>query len=147
MKMKWCGIIVILLVFYSTTALAQRMSVSSSVANIRSGPDTGKYDILWKAEKYYPIDVIKKKEGWFYFKDFEGDKGWIHKSLVSNTPSVITRREKCNIRSKPSTKSGAEVLFTVEAGVPFKVLETKDGWIKIQHADGDKGWVHKSLVW
>jgi SH3-like domain-containing protein len=31
--------------------------------------------------------------------------------------------------------------------VPFKVLEQKGNWFHIMHADGDKGWIHDSLVW
>lgn len=144
---RWLILIIFPVIFYCTGALAARMSVASSVANIRSGPNTKGYDILWKAEKYYPIRVIEKKGSWYYFKDFEGDKGWIHSSLVSDTPSVITNREKCNVRSIPDTGEGADILFTVEKGVPFKILEKKKDWIKVEHADGDQGWIHRSLVW
>jgi len=35
----------------------------------------------------------------------------------------------------------------VDSGVPFKVLTRKGNWIQVRHADGDKGWIHKSLVW
>ena len=147
MKKKRWLILVIPLFFYCASAFAERMSVSASVANIRSGPGTNGYDILWKAEKYYPINIIKKEGAWFYFNDFEGDKGWIHKSLVSNVSTVITKRNKCNIRLKPSTKDGADILFTVEEGVPFLVLDKRGNWVNIEHADGDKGWIHQSLVW
>jgi len=27
------------------------------------------------------------------------------------------------------------------------VLTRKGNWIQVRHADGDKGWIHKSLVW
>ncbi|MBF0572984.1 MAG: SH3 domain-containing protein, partial [Desulfamplus sp.] len=30
---------------------------------------------------------------------------------------------------------------------PFKVLENKDEWVKVQHADGETGWIFKSLLW
>ncbi|MCK5193429.1 MAG: SH3 domain-containing protein, partial [Desulfobulbaceae bacterium] len=71
--------------------------------------------------------------------------GWVHKSLISKISSVITDRENCNIRSGPG--AGYKILFTVESGIPFKVIKRKGKWIHIQHADGDKGWIHKSLVW
>ncbi len=132
---------------FCQSAFAERMSISASTANIRSGPDNKGYDILWKAEKYYPIEVLEKKGDWYFFKDFEGDKGWIHKSLVSQTPSVITKADKCNVRSEPGSGSAVEILFTLEKGVPFKVIEKKGDWIWVEHADGDKGWIHQSLVW
>lgn len=125
-------------------AFAQRLSVSTPIGNVRSGPGT-KFDILWKTEKYYPIFVLKRSGSWRYFRDFEGDKGWIHKSIVDKTPSVIVKKEKCNVRAGAGTKF--KVLFTVEKGIPFKIIKRKGNWINVCHADGDAGWIHNSLVW
>ncbi|MCD4787602.1 MAG: SH3 domain-containing protein [Desulfobacterales bacterium] len=135
---------IVLLIVFSSIAIAERLTATSSIVNIRSGPGT-KYDILWKVGKYHPILVLKKSGSWYRFRDFEGDKGWIHKSLVRNIPSVITNKENCNVRSGPGTKY--KILFATEKGVPFKTLKRKGNWIHVQHADGDKGWIHKSLVW
>jgi SH3-like domain-containing protein len=123
---------------------SERLTVSVSDANIRSGP--GKtYDIIWKVNKYYPIKVIKKVGSWIQFVDFEGDEGWIYSSIVRKIPAVITIKENCNIRSGPGTKYS--VAFQAEKGVAFKILKRKGGWIYVQHADGDKGWIYKTLVW
>lgn len=136
--------IFILLLFISSTALAERMTVNVPMANVRSGPGN-EHSVLWKLEKYHPVDVLKKQGAWDYFQDFEGDKGWIHQSLLSDEPSVIVVKDRCNIREKPNTES--PVVFTVEKGVPFKVIKTEGDWLNIVHADGDKGWIYKSLVW
>ena len=138
------SISIVLVIIFSSTVFAERLSVASSLANIRSGPGT-KYDVLWQVAKYHPILVLKKTGNWYHFRDFEGDKGWLHKSLVRNIPSVITNKEKSNVRSGPGTKF--KILFATEKGVPFKILKRKGNWIHVQHADGDKGWIHKSLVW
>lgn len=126
------------------TAAAERMTVDVSTANIRSGPGTN-YDVLWQVERYHPIEVIRKSGNWYYFRDFEGDKGWVYDDLVKKVSSVIVIKDKCNVRSGPGTDN--DIVFTVERGVPFRVLERKGNWIHIQHADGDKGWIHKMLVW
>ena len=126
------------------TASAERLAVSAPVANIRSGPGT-KHNVLWKVEKYFPLRIIEKSGEWYHFEDFEGDKGWVHKSLVRKISAVITKNDACNIRSGPGTSN--KIIFTVEKGIPFKVLKRKGSWIQIEHADGDKGWIHKSLVW
>jgi len=126
-----------LIVIMAGTAMAERLTIVAPVANIRSGPATNS-DILWKVEKYYPIFVIKKSGSWYQFRDFEKDTGWVHKSLVGKLKAVITN-------SKPSTKE--KILFTVEKGIPFKVLKSKGHWLNIEHADGDRGWIHDSLVW
>ena len=136
--------ILLLILGFSATALAERLAVSAPVANIRSGPGT-RHNVLWKVEKFFPLLVIDKSGEWYQFKDFEGDRGWVHRSLVDKTPSVITKNDKCNIRSGPGTNHN--ILFTVEKGIPFKVIKRKGSWIHIEHSDGDKGWIHKSLVW
>jgi SH3-like domain-containing protein len=145
MKNRIVTLLTVGLVLMGTTAvLAERMTVKVPVANVRSSPNT-KSDILWNIEQFHPLDIIKSSGSWYQFKDFEGDQGWVHKSLLDKTPAVITIRDKCNVRSGPGTK--AEIFFTVDKGIPFKVLTRKGQWIQIQHSDGDKGWIHKSLVW
>ena len=139
--------LIITILFIGSANLAhagERLTVAVPKANIRSGPGTH-YDIIWQVYKYYPIRVIKKTGSWYRFVDFEGDKGWIYRSLVRKISSVITTKEKCNIRSGPSTKY--RVVFTTEKGVAFKVIERRGSWIHVRHADGDEGWIYKSLVW
>jgi SH3-like domain-containing protein len=137
-------IILLLIIMFAGTANAERLAVSAPVANIRSGPGT-RHNVLWKVERYFPLLVIEKSGAWYHFQDFEGDKGWVHESLVAKIPAVITRNDACNIRSGPGTSHN--ILFSVEKGIPFKVLKREGSWIHIEHADGDKGWIHKSLVW
>lgn len=134
-----------LIINLSNVAFAsERLTVSVSEANIRSGPGTN-YDIIWKVGKYYPIKVIKRTGAWYLFVDFEGDEGWIENTLVRKIPAVITIKEDVNIRSGPGTKFS--VSFKAEKGVAFQVLKRKGNWIHVQHADGDRGWIYKSLVW
>ena len=137
-------IIFIVLVIPGYVLGEERLSVLKKVANIRSGPGT-QYKVLWKVEKYYPIIILKKKKNWYNFKDFESDKGWIHKSLLSKISSVITIKNKSNVRSGPGKEY--PVVFTVENGVPFKKFAQKDNWIKVQHVDGDIGWIYEPLIW
>ena len=136
--------IIVLIAVLSGTAMAERMTIIAPVANIRSEPDP-KSDILWKVEQYYPIFVTKISGPWYQFRDFEKDSGWVHKSLVGKLKAVITKKDLCNIRSKPGTKE--KILFTDEKGIPFKVLKSQGRWLNVEHADGDKGWIHDSLVW
>jgi SH3-like domain-containing protein len=143
--MRWLAFLLSFIwVFYGSVALAQRLAIKSNVANIRSGPGK-QYDILWQVEKYHPILIIDKNGKWYRFRDFEGDEGWIHVSLVGEIPAVITKSEKNNVRSGPGP--GYKIKFTVEKGIPFRVLQRKNKWVYVRHADGDKGWIHTSLLW
>jgi len=125
-------------------AKAERLSVKADIANIRSGPDTNDA-VIWQVEKYHPLKVVQKQGSWYLFEDFEGDRGWIHNSLLADVNTVIVKNDTCNVRSGPGTDS--DIRFTVDKGVPFKVLEEKEDWLHVVHADGDQGWIHRSLVW
>ncbi|OGR51313.1 MAG: hypothetical protein A3J80_01965 [Desulfobacula sp. RIFOXYB2_FULL_45_6] len=122
----------------------ERLSVVAGIANMRSGPGTDE-TVLWQVEQYHPFLVIEKKGNWYKVKDYENDVAWLHDSLLGKIDTLITKKDKSNVRSKPDVKSN--VVFTVDKGVPFKVIERKGNWIKIQHTDGDIGWIHNSLVW
>ncbi|MEJ2728445.1 MAG: SH3 domain-containing protein [Deltaproteobacteria bacterium] len=136
--------IFLLIMLLAGAASAERLAVSAPVANIRSGPGTN-HEVIWKVQKNFPIRIIEKSGEWYHFEDFEGDRGWVHQSLVAKISTVITNNDACNIRSGPGTDNA--ILLTVEKGIPFKVLNHEGSWIHIKHADGDEGWIHKSLVW
>lgn len=134
----------VLILSVGTAVAGERMTVKVDKANVRSEP-SAKSQLLWQIERYHPIYVIEKKGAWYRFKDFEGDQGWVHNTLLDKTPAVIVRVKRCNVRKEPSTKS--DVAFTVDRGIPFKVLEKKGDWFHVRHADGDEGWIFKSLLW
>jgi SH3-like domain-containing protein len=138
------GALLLALVAAAPAAAADRVSVEVPVANVRSGPGTGN-QVLWKVEKFHPLEVIQRSGKWIEFRDYEGDRAWIYTPLVSETDAVIVRRDNCNVRSGPGTDN--PVQFVAERGVPFRVLERNGNWIHIRHADGDEGWIHQSLVW
>lgn len=134
-----------LLVFVGANiVMAERLSVNADIANIRSGPDTDDA-VIWQVERYHPLKVVKKQGSWCLFVDFEGDRGWIYSALLAETKTIIVKNDKCNVRSGPGTDN--DIRFTVDRGVPFKVLEEKGEWLHVVHADGDQGWIHRSLVW
>lgn len=138
------GMLFMATLFCQVAWAGERLCITSKIANVRSGPGTNQ-ETLWQIETFYPIIVIEKKGNWYNFKDFEGDMGWVHNSLVGKVPSVITVKDSCNVRSGPGPKDA--VVFTVEKGVPFKVLRKKGNWLQVEHGDGDRGWIYKTLVW
>jgi SH3-like domain-containing protein len=133
-------------VILSGLVWSKRLAVDVSMANIRSGPTTEE-PVLWKVEQYTPIETLDTDETgeWYYFEDFEGNKAWIHKSILKDMDTVITRKDTVNVRSGPGTEY--DVLFQAAKRVPFKVLERKENWLHIQHADGETGWIYEELVW
>jgi len=135
---------VLCLLVLTGEATARRLAVSVKRANIRSGPGTN-HDIVWSVGMYYPFDVLKKSGRWYKIRDFEGVVGWMHGSLLRQIPAVIAKVLLANVREKPGTRF--RILLQAEKGVCFKRLGQKGKWLKVQHADGEVGWIHKSLVW
>jgi SH3-like domain-containing protein len=146
--MRWSALAAVLLIlailFSAAPARAERLAVTAGLANIRGGPGT-EFPILWQVEQYFPIETIRRSGPWIFFQDFEGDRGWIHQSLVGNIQAVITRAPTSNVRSGPGTDN--DIRLQVEAGVPFRVLKRQGAWLQVEHADGEKGWIHESLIW
>ena len=119
------------------------VSVENDNLNVRRGPGTN-YSVVMKVAKNYPFRIVDRSEEWLLVADFDGDRGWVSQKLVSLSPYVITRLDKCNVRQGPSTES--KIAFTAERGVLFKVQEEKDGWLRIKHSDGDEGWISAKIV-
>ncbi|MDY6839457.1 MAG: SH3 domain-containing protein [Thermodesulfobacteriota bacterium] len=136
--------VVLAIVLWTGQASAKRLAVNVGKANVRSGPGTN-HDIMWSVGKYYPLDVLKKSGSWYKVRDFEDDEGWIHRSLVEKIPAVTVKAPLVNVREGPGTTF--RVLLQAEKGVSFKRLDRKGTWFKVQHQDGEVGWIHQSLVW
>ncbi len=127
-----------------SVASAEILSVKTQSANFREQP-SDKGSIVYSADKFYPVEVIERKNGWALVRDFEGDKAWVVEHALAKQTTVVISTDHANIREKASTDS--EVLFKVEHGEVFKVQEHKDHWIKVVDAHGDGGWVRADMTW
>lgn len=144
LKRYFIPFLILISVFAFNVAEAKMLTTTDSNANIRSGPGTN-HEILWQAGKYCPLKILKKQGNWYYFKDFEQDRGWIHKSLVAYIPSLVVKIDEANVRSGPGKKY--PLVFKAMKGVSFKVLKTTGNWVRVKHEDGDTGWLYRSLLW
>jgi SH3-like domain-containing protein len=143
--MKKTFLLIVLSIFFlAGEASAKRIAVSVDKANIRSGPGTN-YGVIWSAGKYYPFNVIKQSGEWLKVRDFEDDEGWIFHKNVESLPAVIIKVPLANVREGPGETG--RLLFQAEKGVSLKRLGTKGKWLKVEHSDGEVGWIHESLVW
>lgn len=144
MKKILLSLSIFFLLSYCGSVFAKTLSVCVNRANVRTGPGK-QYEVIWEVGKYYPVKIIKKSGKWYKIRDFEDDEGWIYGDLLKNIPSVIVKKNEINVRKGPGTEY--KILFKAEKGVSFKLLKKKGMWLKVQHADGDIGWLYKPLVW
>ena len=119
--------------------------VDHTKVNVRRGPGT-EYARIMNYGKYFPMYVLDvARNGWLKVMDFDGDRGWVHPNLIKHEPHyVITKLDECNIRQGVGT--GQEIAFTATRGVIFQVLDEKEGWLRVRHADGDEGWLSAKIV-
>lgn len=148
-RLRRVRLLILVSVLLATPVLAQSeafVRVKVEIANVREGPGTS-FSRLWRAYENDPLKVVERKGEWLSVEDFEGMKGWIYSPLTDTQPAVIVKavKEWANVRSGPGSKHS--VAFRADRGVSFRLLDKKGKWLHIQHADGDKGWVHASLVW
>jgi SH3-like domain-containing protein len=127
-------------------------SIGGTQVNVRSGPSNDD-QVLFSLKNHYPVQVVEKKGSRVHIKDYEGDNGWLHESLLSTTPYVIVNQKEINARVTPgadsSGKATGKIAFIAPKGVIFKLIETdaKTGWFHVKHEDGSEGWVSPKMVW
>jgi len=122
----------------------EMMSVRSEWTNFRQGPSTND-PVLFKGSRYYPVKIIDRKGGWYKVADFEGEQAWALGRLLAKVECVAVKVDRANLRKTPDIK--AQVIFTAARGASFKILKKQGKWLLVEHADGDKGWIHSSIVW
>ncbi len=139
-----CTVVTALFLAAATVAAGQYVSVKKDGVNIRSKPNTSS-EILWEVFKGFPLKVLETKGKWARTVDFEGDKGWIYRPLLSDKKTVIVKVNTANMRIGPG--KAYEVVATVKYGVVFTPVDREGDWVKVRHDDGTTGWIHKNLLW
>lgn len=119
-------------------------SINGARVNMRSGPGK-KFPVLWHLDEGYPLQVLQRKGAWVKVRDFEGDQGWVSRSLTGNAPHMIVKVRLANIRATPST--GGAIVGMAEYGVVFRTIKRDRHWVKVRHEDGLTGWVARPLLW
>ncbi len=143
--MKRTLILLILFLFLGNPfCWGEMLSVAKSKINVRTGPSTN-HEILWQVHKDYPVKVLEKEGAWVKTKDYEGDVGWVYRSLLSKVHTVIVNKDKVNIRTGPGIKY--RLAFRAEKDVIFRVIDRKDNWLKVKYGDEYVGWIRNDLVW
>ncbi|MFN7123454.1 MAG: SH3 domain-containing protein [Hydrogenophaga sp.] len=130
---------------FSTAAHAQRMvSVQGSTLNMREGPGTNTA-VLWELKRGYPLQITERKGSWLRVRDFEGDTGWVARSLTGNTPHHVVKSPVANLRSGPGTQH--RIVGRLEYGELLRTREKRADWVRVERSEGVSGWIAKRLLW
>ncbi|HYP86446.1 SH3 domain-containing protein [Variovorax sp.] len=122
---------------------ADMVATASEGAHLRSGPST-RYKVQWELSRGYPLAVIGRKSNWYKVRDFEGDTGWIARSVTNRQAHHVAKVDNLNIRSGPGTKH--RVLAKAKYGEIMRTLGRQGDWVKVK-LGRVTGWVSRRLVW
>ncbi|HUY02788.1 MAG TPA: SH3 domain-containing protein [Rhodocyclaceae bacterium] len=93
-----------------------------------------------------PIEVVVALDGWLKVRDASGSLAWIEKGVVADQRTVQVSVSRAQVRSQP--QADAPLVFEAEKNVVLTLLEAAPaGWAKVQHRDGQTGYVRADQVW
>jgi SH3-like domain-containing protein len=125
--------------------LPRFVSLSSDEVFVRSGPGS-RYPVKYVyRKKGLPVEVILEYEVWRKIKDFEGETGWVHQSLISGKRTgMVKDGENVSLLQKP--KDSARKAAVLQPRVIIGLESCKDEWCKVS-ASGYKGFLKRESVW
>lgn len=126
---------------------ASALCVTSSQANLRGGPGT-KHEKTWEVYQYMPLQEVGRRGNWYHVKDVDGDRHWVHKSLVSRrVHCAVVKADRANVRTGPGTGYRAADWSPLSTYYSLKAVKRSGKWVKVQDEAGNTGWIAKSLLW
>ena len=119
------------------------LSLKKNKTNVRYGPGID-YPIKYIYRKVnLPVKQIDKKENWRRVIFLDNNSGWIHRSQLKRSNSIITLEEEILFK-KPSNFS--KPLARLEKGRLLVIKKCEDNWCNII-TDDYKGWVKIKNIW
>jgi SH3-like domain-containing protein len=122
------------------------VSLAAEVANLRLGPRRS-YDVVAVYRKRgLPLKIVGEFDNWREVVDFEGDRGWMHTSLLSGRRTVMVVGEPAVMRRGPGAEAPA--MAEVAPRVVAELLRCERGaaWCFVE-LEGRRGWLERSRLW
>jgi SH3-like domain-containing protein len=121
------------------------VSVRDSSAILYDAPST-QAKKLFVVNRYMPFEQVVTLHSWVKVRDRSGKLYWVEKRVLSNDRYVFALQPLVDVRDRPAPD--AKTVFQVRQQVALKYVEsTGSGWIRVQHMDGNTGYVRSSDVW
>jgi uncharacterized protein YgiM (DUF1202 family) len=146
----------------STTPVANAATVSTGVANVRSGPGIG-YGIVTVANQGQAVSMLARNSlsSWVKVQLSNGTQGWVNASLL--TPSVavsslpienvqtlstsgLVNTAALNVRSGPGLTYGVTAVVYQDQGLALLGRNADASWLKVRLNDGTVGWVNGAYI-
>lgn len=120
-------------------------SIADNATPMYDAP-SAKANKLFVASRFYPVEVIVQVENWTKVRDVAGELAWVEKRSLSETRTAVVTAALADVRQK--AEDGAPLVFQARRGVALEIVELGAGpWVKVQHRDGQTGFVRSNQVW
>ena len=131
-----------------TVRIPRFSSLKSNNISMRVGPGYN-YSILWEYHRtHLPLEIIAEFEDWRKIRDYTGDTGWIHKSMMSQKRYVLILQDNLMLRkgedidSKPVARFQKNALAQVIQCNALNCL-----LLAKTPASTIKGWAPRRALW
>lgn len=124
---------------------AEMVSVALEKAQVRNKPAVSGAQVVFEASRYSPLEVQQRQGNYLQVKDYRGNSGWVHKTLVSSAAAGVVTGIGVNVRKGPGKEFPAS--FQMQKGDTFLVLNQEGDWVEIWQEGGRSGWIWKGLAW
>ena len=91
-----------------------------------------------------PAKVIDEEGQWLEIVLHDGDRGWLHKQLLSGARSLYVTADQAPILADP--KRDADVVAYAQKRVIFRANACKADWCEVRKGE-IRGWVSSHMVW
>jgi len=113
--------------------------------NLRTGPGLRFPITLVLKKEGLPVEVVDEFDVWRQIVDKDGDKGWVHESMISSRKrAVIVSGAAQTIYKNPDET--AKPVVKLEPGVIAGLDHCEQEWCYLKIA-GYKGWIKRKNVW
>ena len=137
------SLFLLILFIQFSSAEEKFLSLKNNKVNVRYGPGKNHAIKYIYRKKNLPIKLIDKKDNWRRIVDLKNNSGWIHRSQLISSNSIILLEDKILFK-KPSNFS--KPLARIEKGRLLVIKKCEDDWCIIR-ADDYTGWIRVKNVW
>ena len=132
-------------ILFSQFSIAEEkfLSLKNNKVNVRYGPGKNHAIKYIYRKKNLPIKQIDKKENWRRIVDLKNNSGWIHRSQLKLSSSIIILKDKI-LFQKPSNFS--KPVAKLKKGRLLLVKKCNNNWCNINTNDYS-GWIKNDNIW
>ena len=140
---KTIFIFLFLFIFSNSIASENFLSLKKEKVNVRYGPSFDSPIKFIYKKIHLPVKQIDQKDNWRRIIDFKNNSGWIHRSQLKKTNSIILYKDE--ILFKKPTKF-SKPIAKIKMGRVLLLEKCLENWCKIR-TNKYLGWIEIKNFW